>query len=147
MQYNMMSDDITDYLAAPERYQSTGRSVDSVRQRLLRTIRSAVENLLIASETADTQLPMLYDWLQLPLGAHLLSKIYGSSSEVHVSNHVSRVLSTHTSQSSLDLGQFLQVMLAAAISEWILEKKHDALPQDPTKRNWTWRDIELNRSK
>jgi hypothetical protein len=120
---------------------------------LLRAIRLTVQNLLIASETTDTEIPMLCDWLQVPLGRTVLTMIYGSppdgiSLEVHVTSQDLNLLShsTQTSRPYIDLAQILQIMLAAVISEWILEKKHDAVPHDPTKKNLTWIASELQRS-
>ena len=127
------------YLEDPEQYETTRRSVESARQRLLSEIGDAVTNLLSNSHTPSIKHPNLESWQQSPLFYEFLSEVYGNTTPKTLLD----VLSANHQQTKLNLGQMMQVMLTAAISFWVLKQQHKYFPRDPTETTKTTLNAEV----
>lgn len=132
-------DALQHYIQNPAKYLSDLGQIKSLEKRLLTDIGKAVEGLLIRSRTEKHSQPLLEKVFNSPVVLTLLDIVYGTTTE----RELQQVLAGGQSQSYLDLGELLKVMLATAITAWVLLRQHDKLPQDPSKRKLSLTEIDI----
>lgn len=108
--------------------------VERARRQLIAAMDEGVKKLLDFSQTPSTTRPALKDWLYCTFLSDLLINVYGEKTEETLLD----VVQTKTGLSSLPLHHLLNALLAAAISEWVLENQDDMMPPEPTERTMTF---------
>ena len=124
-------DRLEQYLDNPRQYMSSRKDIENLRQRLLSEVDEAVRNLLENSRTRPTRAPQLFPWVHTSLFFELLGKVYGTTDKEQFLD----IVLEHESRSPLHISYLMNIMLAAAISRWVLEKQDESLPKDPTDRS------------
>ena len=127
------------YIQNPAQYLSDLGQIQRLEKRLLTDIGKAVDMLLVRSRTEKRRQPLHQKAFELPVVIELLSIIYGTPTE----RELQQVLGGEVCQSYLELGELLEVMLACAVTAWVLQRQHDKLPQDPSQRKLTPTEIDI----
>ena len=139
---NIPIETLEDFLGNPDRYLSTRRGVEDAHSSLISAIDDAVRRLLRSSRTLIGEEPIL-EGFKSPLVSEVLQYIYGAKDESHLRN----ILRLQYDQASLNIGQLLMVMLAAAVSSWVFDKQNDEVLKDPTEREEVQTEIWTARCK
>ena len=127
------------YIQNPAQYLSDLGQIHHLERRLVTEIGKAVDTLLVRSRTEKHRQPLLEKAFESPVVLELLNIVYGTTTE----RELQYVLAGERSQSYLELGELLEVILASAITTWVLQRQHNKLPQDPSQRKLSPTEIDI----